>query len=588
MSQTQPSRWEALTEVARRCVAEKQFDKAEEAFLAALREAEQFGENDPRITATLNALARVYHRRSKFFPAAALLHRLLGIKEREHGEEHPELAGILNNLAEMYSRLGDARQELELRERALHIRTNSGESEGGALDALRMRIAELRQKMDEERSREEMQRNAPKPRIPVPTGATDLPLILPSATPIASPSLGAAAASSPRKAAPASGATPVVEMAVAPVGRRSQTPAPAPAQDEILAITTTPIGSASAALPSVVERAVREESADVDEAQTGAPGQSPARPTGLRRLAPPANDSPWKPIASPAPDSGWKPLAPPAPDSGWKPLAPPAPDSGWKPLAPPAPDSSVKPIGSLAPVAGWKPLASPAPDSLRRPKASPAEPVWTPIAPPAPDASRRPLAAPAPAPAWPSDRDGASDVREADHNDYDAPLEYASPRNWKPVAMGALGVAATVAIAMLVLGGSDDAGASLAGAVEAPPPAQQVTREPARPAPAPPTSGEAAALRAGLANLQQETDPLPPPSYVLDPSGTVRASAAPAEDRRVSDSSERPAPLRVSVPTLALDKVTSSIEAAARARVDSLTQATDKQVVEYTGKKPRQ
>jgi hypothetical protein len=42
------------------------------------------------------------------------------------------------------------------------------------------------------------------------------------------------------------------------------------------------------------------------------------------------------------------------------------------------------------------------------------------------------------------------------------------------------------------------------------------------------------------------------------------------------------------VPSASLDKVTSGIEAAARARVDSLTQVNDKQVYEYTGKKPRQ
>jgi tetratricopeptide (TPR) repeat protein len=566
MSQTHPSRWEALTEVARRCVAEKQFDKAEEAFLAALREAEQFGDNDPRIAATLNALARVYHRRSKFFPAAALLHRLLGIKEREHGEEHPELAGILNNLAEMYSRLGDARQELELRERALHIKTSAGESDGGALDTLRMRIAELRQKMNEERTREEMMRNAPQPRIPVPTGATDLPLILPTptATPIAARSLAATAAPLPRKAAPGPSLGHGVESTVLePVARRSPTPTPTPAQDEILAITTTPIGSASAAPAPAAERHGHEEQADVEEEPAKAPAPSPA------------------------PTTGWRPLAPPATDSTWKPTASLAPDSGWRPLAPPAPDSSVQPVGRLAPVAGWKPLSPPAPDATWQPKASPAEPAWTPIAPPAPDTSWKPLAAPAPAPAWPSQPDGESSAQpEAEHNDYDAPLEYASPRKWKPVAIGALGLAATVVIAMFVFGGSDDAGASSAGVVEVPTPAQQVTRPPARPAPT--TPGEAAALRAGLANLQQETDPLPPPGYALDPSGAVQTPAAQGEERRASDSSERPLPLRVSVPTVALDKVTSSIEAAARARVDSLTQVTDKQVVEYTGKKPRQ
>ena len=462
MNQSQPSRWEALTEAARRCVAEKQFDKAEEAFLAALREAEQFGDADPRVAVTLNALARVYHRRSKFFPAAALLHRLLGIKEREHGEEHPELAGILSNLAEMYARLGDARQELELRERALHIRVQGGEAEGGALEGLRGRIAELKQKLADEKASEEAARNAPPPRIPVPTGATDLPLILP--TPLASPKVGALA------------------------------PAIAPPK--------------------------------VDTRPATAPRAAIAVPKAPRTPSPAATQ-----VVRPTP----------------------APQSFT------GSSSAVEPIGAVAP------------------EVVPA-PKWEPIAPPAPTTQWTPIAPPAPVTSWPGEREQVESAAEPD--DY---VDYAGApqRNWKPIAFGGVAVAALAAAAVLIMSRPETSGSSTgdlaaqpavsAPAVEPPPPVTNPT--------------EAQALEAGLANLQQEGDPLPAAEEYPAAGSSERAAA---QSGVSNGDTARESRLRVSVPTLSLDNVSKSIEAAARARVDSVTEAKDKQVYEYKGKQPRQ
>jgi tetratricopeptide (TPR) repeat protein len=304
MSDSHQSRWDALTEIARRCVAEKQFDKAEEAFLAALREAEQFGDGDSRVAATLNALARVYHRRSKFFPAAALLHRLLGIKEREHGEQHPELAGILSNLAEMYARLGDTRQELELRSRALDIRKASGETEGGALEGLRARIAELQEKLNEETSRTEAARTSTRQRMRLPTGSTDLPLILP--TPVASEAQRTpfAPALSPLReappwAAPGAGAEQAAPRAQ-PWATRTPTPAPVRA--------TKPAEATPAAARAPV---IQPNAATVTPSFIQAPLIEPLG----------ASVTPATPIAAvprPLPAGpAWQPLAPPAPTTSW-------------------------------------------------------------------------------------------------------------------------------------------------------------------------------------------------------------------------------------------------------------------------------
>jgi hypothetical protein len=526
MNQSQPSRWEALTEAARRCVSEKQFDKAEEAFLAALREAEQFGDADPRVAVTLNALARVYHRRSKFFPAAALLHRLLGIKEREHGEEHPELAGILSNLAEMYARLGDARQELELRERALNIRVGSGEAEGGALEGLRSRISELKQKLEEEKSRDQAARNAPRSRFPVPTGATDLPLIMP--TPLASPLLSSSFAPAFTPAAKTGSRTSTAPRAALAAPTRTRT-APQPVAP------SAPPSAPQAATP-VAPAAVRAEALP-----TVQPTPAPRPLTGSSMVVEPNSVTP-NPLGAVTTD----PIGAVTPEV----VRAVAPHTA-EPLAP-----------DVLPTPQWKPLA---------PEVVPA-PQWTPIAPPAPVTS------------WPGERRDPEPEPEPD--DYVGVFSGAPRRNWKPFAFGGIAVAAMAAAAVLLLSGPETSG-SAAGDLAAQPAAPVPEVQPPAPTIANPT--EAEALEAGLANLQQEDQALPD----VDSGEPGSIDSSPNDGAKVATGvsngdTSRGSRVRVRAPSLSLDNVTKSIEAAARARVDSLTQAKDKQVYEYKGKDPRQ
>lgn len=172
MTETLAARWEAYSDAGRRCFAEKQYDRAEEAFLAALRAAEHFGDEDQRLAQSLNNLARVYGRREKYFPAAALLHRLLGIQERTMGEMHPGLVGVLTNLAEMYARLGDAAQELVLRQRALDLRLAFGESSDQVLGPMRQRIDELARRAAEGRAGGARASSGDAPRVRTPQGST--------------------------------------------------------------------------------------------------------------------------------------------------------------------------------------------------------------------------------------------------------------------------------------------------------------------------------------------------------------------------------------------------------------------------------
>jgi hypothetical protein len=212
-----------------------------------------------------------------------------------------------------------------------------------------------------------------------------------------------------------------------------------------------------------------------------------------------------------------------------------------------------------------EPIGSVAPDVV------PAR-EWTPIAPPAPVTS------------WPGEREETDVSPEPD--DY-VEISGAPQRNWKPLAFGGVAVAALVAAVVLMVGGPET-GSSSPGDLAAQPAASAPAVNPP-----PPTRNptEAQALEAGLANIQQESEPLPAgfqenergDGESSDPSRSGRGGT---ESKVSNGDTAREARLRISVPSL--DNVTKSIEAAARARVDSLTEAKDKQVYEYKGKQPRQ
>ena len=78
---------------------------------AALREAESFDANDPRLPTTLNTLAESYRMQGRLAEAEPLFRRSLGIREKALGPDHPSVGLALNNLAALYEaqgRLADA------------------------------------------------------------------------------------------------------------------------------------------------------------------------------------------------------------------------------------------------------------------------------------------------------------------------------------------------------------------------------------------------------------------------------------------------------------------------------------------------
>jgi tetratricopeptide repeat protein len=146
MIDTTVKSWEELYELSRQALQLKQLDEAERTLLAALRIAEDEGD-ETREGMTLNSLARVYSVQKQYPQAVALLRRLIVIKEKALGRNHQQVASILGNLAEMYAQTGDVADELALRERVLDIRTQTGDVDDAALYKLRLRVDQLRHMM---------------------------------------------------------------------------------------------------------------------------------------------------------------------------------------------------------------------------------------------------------------------------------------------------------------------------------------------------------------------------------------------------------------------------------------------------------
>ena len=74
------------------------YTEAEKLFVAALKEAEKFGPQDPRLATSLNNLANLYNTQGKYGEADPLYKRSLEIWEKALGPDHPSVATSLENL----------------------------------------------------------------------------------------------------------------------------------------------------------------------------------------------------------------------------------------------------------------------------------------------------------------------------------------------------------------------------------------------------------------------------------------------------------------------------------------------------------
>jgi tetratricopeptide (TPR) repeat protein len=115
--------WHAHKEAGEAALRHGRLAEAEEHYLDALREAERFGPEDPRLAETLTTLGMLYSQTSlhpqRGIDAESLLQRALALREQMLGPEHPEVARIVANLAMLYFRSGFQDKEAELAQAAL-------------------------------------------------------------------------------------------------------------------------------------------------------------------------------------------------------------------------------------------------------------------------------------------------------------------------------------------------------------------------------------------------------------------------------------------------------------------------------------
>ena len=90
-------------------------------YLAALEDVQNAGPEDPRLAATLNTLAVLYHAQRKYAQAEPLYQRVLKLLEQTVGPDHPTLATTLNNLAVVYEAQDKYDEAAPLYQRALAL-----------------------------------------------------------------------------------------------------------------------------------------------------------------------------------------------------------------------------------------------------------------------------------------------------------------------------------------------------------------------------------------------------------------------------------------------------------------------------------
>src|SRR5437867_8912184 len=94
--ESQDTNWQKTNDAGEKAYLRDDFAEAERLLLAAVKEAEKFGESDARLAASLNDLGLVYCLQGKPEEAETLLRRSLSIRMKILAPDHPDIADSLN------------------------------------------------------------------------------------------------------------------------------------------------------------------------------------------------------------------------------------------------------------------------------------------------------------------------------------------------------------------------------------------------------------------------------------------------------------------------------------------------------------
>ena len=100
LAQVEP--WQNYMDTGVKAYQQGNYPEAEKQFTAAVKEAEGFEPQDPRLATSLNNLAALYRTKGRYAEAEPLYKRALAIAEKALGPDHPLVATILGNLERLY------------------------------------------------------------------------------------------------------------------------------------------------------------------------------------------------------------------------------------------------------------------------------------------------------------------------------------------------------------------------------------------------------------------------------------------------------------------------------------------------------
>ncbi len=156
----QDTRWDSIMADAWKAYQQADYAEAEKLLLAALKEAEKFGNQDPRLPTSLNNLAELYLTQGKYAQAEPLYQRALAIREKALGPEHPDVATSLNNRALLYDEQGKYAQAEPLYQRALAVLEKALGPEHPQVATVLENYATLLRKLSRDAEADEMEARA--------------------------------------------------------------------------------------------------------------------------------------------------------------------------------------------------------------------------------------------------------------------------------------------------------------------------------------------------------------------------------------------------------------------------------------------
>ncbi len=118
----QGTAWERHMAAGVKAYRQGRYADAEKPFQAAVKEAEGFEPQDPRLAMSLNNLAVLYRHQGQYAKAESLYKRALVIREKALGPNHPHVTQSLENYADLLRNMYRESEAEKMEARAKAIR----------------------------------------------------------------------------------------------------------------------------------------------------------------------------------------------------------------------------------------------------------------------------------------------------------------------------------------------------------------------------------------------------------------------------------------------------------------------------------